>query len=180
MILRASHEITLVASTLDHINKEFESTEALALKLGAAVSNNWPPGEYDLDALTFFRERFETEGKAAEGWYGWYAVRDALGDNPRTLVGAGGYFGPPDEDGSVEIGYSILPEWQRRGYASTLVSALVANAFAIAQVNRVIAHTTDANRASIGVLQRCFFARIGPGREPGLVRFERCRECLDR
>ena len=49
--------------------------------------------------------------------------------SPPTLVGAGGYFGPPDADGTVEIGYSVLPEWQRHGYATQMTEALVNNVF---------------------------------------------------
>ena len=40
------------------------------------------------------------------------------------LVAAGGYFGPP-AGGSVEIGYSVIPEARERGYATELVEALV-------------------------------------------------------
>jgi RimJ/RimL family protein N-acetyltransferase len=139
------------------------------------VSDEWPTGEYDRDAMEFFRERLEEGGAAATGWYGWYAVRLGDADGPRALVGAGGYFGPPGEDGTVEIGYSVLPAWQRRGYASELVQALVAQAFSFPHVRRVIAHTTAGNAASVGVLARCGFAQAGPGAEPGSIRFEQPR-----
>jgi len=92
-------------------------------------------------------------------------------DSPRTLVGAGGYFGPPDAEGTVEIGYSVLPEWQRRGYASEMVQALLDHAFTFANIKRVIAHTTAANPASISVLLRCGFHAEGAGREFGTLRF---------
>ena len=87
-------------------------------------------------------------------------------------MGAGGYFGPPDGQGTVEVGYSVLPEWQRRGYASEMVEVLVKHAFTFDRVERVTAQTTEANPASIAVLLRCGFRAAGAGREVGTLRFE--------
>ena len=91
-----SHRLTLIASTLAHLRTEFESPQQLASLLNAAVSPEWPTGEYDRDAMEFFRARLEEGGEAVEGWYGWYAVRSADREGPRALVGGAGYFGPPD------------------------------------------------------------------------------------
>jgi len=164
--------LTLAAATPAHLRTELDAPERLASLLGAEVADDWPSGEYDRDAMEFFHERLREGGDAAAGWYGWYAIRHADGDGPRALVGAGGYLGPPDEDGIVEIGYSVLPEWQRRGYAGEIASALVARAFALAGVARVIAHTTLENAGSVTVLTRLGFVTAGPGPEPGIIRFE--------
>ena len=169
-----SNRLTLIASTLEHVRTELEAPEKLSGLLSAEVSKAWPTGEYDRAAMEFFRACFEAGGEAVEGWYGWYAVHDPDATSPRTLVGAAGYFGPADCDGTVEIGYSVLPEWQRRGFASEMVDSLVAHAFTFAGTKRVIAHTTAANPASIAVLARCGFQAAGVGRE-GALRFERPR-----
>ena len=165
----------MIAATLEHVRTELEAPEQLSTLLDAQVSSAWPTGEYDREAMEFFRARLEEGGKAVEGWYGWYVVRKADAHNPRALIGAGGYLGPPDADGTVEVGYSILPEWQRRGYASEIVQVLVQHAFTFAQVKRVIAHTRETNQASIGVLMRCGFLAAGAGQEAGTLRFERGR-----
>ena len=165
--------LTLIASTLAHIRTELESPERLATLLNAEVSSAWPTGEYDRDAMEFFRARMEEGGEEVEGWYGWYALRVAGSEGPRALVGAGGYFGPPDTEGTVEIGYSVLPQWQRRGYASEMVQMLVEHAFMFANVKRIIAHTTEGNPTSIAVLLRCGFHAAGAEPETGKLRFER-------
>ena len=167
-----SPRLTLIATTLEHIQVELEAPDQLSSLLNAAVSKAWPTGEYDRDAMEFFRGCFVQGGEAVEGWYGWYAVRPADTESSRALVGAGGYFGPADPAGAVEIGYSVLPEWQRRGYASEIVRMLVARAFTFDAIKQVNAHTTAANPASIAVLRRCGFIEAGVAREPGLVRFE--------
>ena len=170
-----TQRLTMVAATLEHVRIELEAPEQLSTLLDAHVSSEWPTGQYDRDAMEFFRVRFEEGGKGVEGWYGWYAVREVDVQGPRSFVGAGGYFGPPDSDGVVEIGYSVLPEWRRMGYASEIVQALLERAFCHAQVTTVIAHTTESNPASIGVLLRCGFLAADARHEAGTLRFERWR-----
>jgi hypothetical protein len=87
-----SHRLTLIASTLAHLRTELESPEQLSRLFNAVVSPAWPTGEYDRDAMEFFRARLEEGGAAVEGWYGWYAVRAADQEGPRALVGGAGYY----------------------------------------------------------------------------------------
>ena len=168
--LRTAH-LTLVPATAAHVRAELASRAGLAALLGAEVPASWPPGEYDRGAQEYFLARLDEGGDALVGWLGWYAVRDADDAAPATVVGAGGYFGPPGDDGVVEIGYSVTPEWRGRGYARELVAALVAHALSRRGVRQVVAHTGDANAASIAVLERCGFVREGSGVEPDSARF---------
>jgi RimJ/RimL family protein N-acetyltransferase len=107
------------------------------------------------------------------GWYSWYALRRANGSEPAVLIGAGGFFGPPTENATVEIGYSIVPTYERRGFASELVQALVTYALGTGTVHRIIAHTTPGNVGSIRVLEKSRFQFAGTGREPGTVQYTR-------
>ena len=166
--------MTLVAATLEHV--EAELAGRLGGLLGVEVPAGWPPGEYDRDAQDFFRERLREEGPAAVGWYGWYALLP--GSEGDALVGAGGYLGPPDAEGTVEIGYSILPEWEGRGLASELAAALADRALALPSVARVIAHTDAGNAGSRAVLERGGFRVAGDGPIPGSLRYERRKEVL--
>ena len=165
--------LRLVPTSADHVRAELEAPARFAALVEAAVPESWPPGEYDADAQRFFLDRLLAE-PGNVGGYGWYAIRAADGDAPATVVAGGGYFGPPAFDGTVEIGYSVCPEWRGRGYATELARALVAHALSHPGVTRVIAHTTAGNPASIRVLQQSGFTCVGPGGEPGTLRFE-CR-----
>ena len=57
---------------------------------------------------------------------------------------------------STELGlfYAISPAQQRRGYATEAARALVDYAFQSLRLKRVVAMTTYANRASIGVMEK--------------------------
>jgi ribosomal-protein-alanine N-acetyltransferase len=166
--------LELVPATLAHIEADMESPERLGQLLGAAVPASWPPGEYDRSAMEFFRDRL-LESDDAVGWYAWYAIHRPIDEDQPVVIGAGGYLGPPGADGVVEIGYSIAPEFQGRAFATELVQALVSQAFSVAGVVRVIAHTSPTNAGSIKVLERCGFTLVGAGSEPDTVRYERAR-----
>jgi ribosomal-protein-alanine N-acetyltransferase len=168
-----SARLELVPATLAHVEAEIESPEALGRLLSATIPASWPPGEYDRSAMEFFRARL-SEDPASVEWYGWYAVQRFEGGRS-VVIGAAGYLGPPGSDGTVEVGYSIAPEFQAQAYATEIVQALVTRAWSIPVVNRVIAHTQPSNVGSVKVLERCGFRVVDPGGESGAVEYERLR-----
>lgn len=92
-----------------------------------------------------------------------WGPRLLVADAPRTLVGWGGFKGPPDWKGAVEIGYAIAPAWEGRGVATAAARALVVEAWATPEVRVVQAHTLPgpAGAASVRVLEKLGFARDG-------------------
>jgi RimJ/RimL family protein N-acetyltransferase len=163
-----TRQLTLVAATPALLDAELESPAHLAALLKAQVEPGWPPGEYDRAAQEFFRRQMEKDGTA--GWLVWYAIRRGTPEYPAVLVGAGGYGGPPDRDGGVEIGFSVLPGWQKRGYATEMARALIENAFSESKVEQVVAHTTEDNTASRRVLEKSGFVMTGT--DNGQLRYE--------
>ncbi len=169
--------LELVACSAEHAAAELAEPNGLGTLLGVPLPDEWPPDEYDRAAVEFFHAQLAAGGDAAAGWYTWYAMRRGAEGGREALVGTAGYVGPP-RDGRVEIGYSVLAAEQRRGYATEIVQALVARAFALPEVACVFAHTVDANVASIKVLEKSGFIRAGASTDPGTVRYERFRASL--
>ena len=112
-------------------------------------------------------------GKSNDPWtYGFSLVQRGI----KTMVGKSGFKGPPTPDGVVEIAYGIFPEHQGKGYATEAAQALVSFAFNSGQVRIVRAHTLPESNASMRVLIKCGFRKIGEVIDPedGLVwRWER-------
>ncbi len=169
-LLLRTRRLDLVATTLDLIEAELQSPQSLAPLLGVVVPPGWPPGEYDRDALEYFRTQLQAGGPSHAGWYGWYAISRDLKGQRQMLVAGAGYLGPPT-GGTVEIGYSVIPEARGQGFATEIVNALLTHAYEDPSVRRVIAHTTESNVASTRVLLRCGFHRVGPGSEPESVEY---------
>jgi len=89
-------------------------------------------------------------------------------------IGDALFHGPPDERGTVDIGYGLVPAARGYGYATKAVVAMLEWAFSRSEVTRVTANTTDDNRGSIGVMARAgMTVSHGPG---GLVRGVAMRE----
>ena len=76
-------------------------------------------------------------------------VTGIVWDPERQLaVGRAGYHGPPDSEGMVEVGYSIDPQYRRRGYARAALLALLARAAADPGVRTFRATISPDNVAS--------------------------------
>ncbi len=63
--------------------------------------------------------------------------------------------------GSVEIGYGVLKDYQRQGYATEAVDALVSWALLHPAVRCVEAEAEPGNLASLRVLEKCAFLAAG-------------------
>ncbi|HET6680746.1 MAG TPA: GNAT family N-acetyltransferase [Gemmatimonadaceae bacterium] len=188
--------LRLVPATAASLNAAIEGASPLERVLGARVPGTWPPEFLDREALEYTRTRLEAGPEAAAWWMYFVLLRGASaphgsahrmngtaatgeandpGAVPSTLIGSAGYKGPPLSDGTVEIGYGIVSDQRRRGYASEVTECLVANAFAHTGVSRVIAETLPDLVGSIGVLARCGFRECGGASESFVIRFERPR-----
>jgi ribosomal-protein-alanine N-acetyltransferase len=126
-------------------------------------------------AAQYFLDQLTAGGRTAAGWYSWYALRKAEDEVPRTLVGAGGFMGPPTADGTAEISYSVATGWRGQGLGTELVGGLVQQAAATGMVYRLVAHARADNPASQQVLLHNGFVLVGPGPD-GYLRFERAVE----
>lgn len=78
-----------------------------------------------------------------------------------TVVGDIGFFGPPDDGGVVEVGYSVIPDRRRRGYATEAARAIVGWALSQPGVDVVVASCGSGNGPSIRMLERLGFQRSG-------------------
>lgn len=171
-----TQRLELVPASGELLSAALESPAALASVLGARVPRSWPPEFVDPPALQFTRDRLVMAPEQS-GWGMFFVLLAGVAD-ARVLIGTAGYKGPPAE-GTVEIGYSIVSDHQRRGYASEAVRGLLARAFGVPAVGRVIAETLPELIPSIGVLRKCGFAPVGEGSEPGVVRFELTRRAYE-
>ena len=57
----------------------------------------------------------------------WIA-RAAVDEPGGFVVGHAGFHGPPNDAGMVEVGYTVVPEYRRRGYARAMLTALLRRA----------------------------------------------------
>ena len=174
-LITQTPRLQILAASRALLTAELHKPHYFPMLLGAALPTDWPPGQYDRPAQEYFLEQLTAGGRTAAGWYGWYALRKADDTAPRTLVGAGGFMGPPDAAGTAEIGYSIAADWRGQGLGTELVAGLVQQAADTGMVCRLVARTAPDNPASQRVLLRNGFAPAGPA-DDGQLHFERTVE----
>lgn len=169
-----SRRLNLIAATADLIKLGIAGREFLSEALGVSVPQSWPPDLYGSAAMRFALTQLGNESE--QGWSFWYLV---TAKEPGELAGICGFKGRPDKRGSVEIGYSILKNFQRQGYASEAVEKLVGWAFSHYNVNEVCAETFPHLLQSIRVLEKNGFKRAGAGSETGVIRYAIARSDLN-
>jgi [ribosomal protein S5]-alanine N-acetyltransferase len=78
-----------------------------------------------------------------------------------TAVGAAGFHGAPDADGMVEVGYSVDPEFRRRGYARAAMQVLLDRANAHPDVRVLRASISPDNEPSLNLVASFGLERNG-------------------
>ena len=167
--------LELVGCSADLLRAEGDDRARFGRLLNARIPESWPPELYDDDARLWTLRTLE-DAPEHEGWWMYYLVRDDGDGQEREVIGVAGYKGPPAGDGTVEVGYGVLPEHRRRGYATEATRALLERAFAFPRVARVIAETYPHLEPSIGVMRNLGFTLEGPGSDEGVIRFTLPRE----
>jgi ribosomal-protein-alanine N-acetyltransferase len=172
----STSRLELVPATAALARAEIEQRDTFSQLLGGAmIPENWPP-ELMADHLLYFLHRLGRDPELA-GWLSWYWVLRGDTSKEPALVGCGGFGGRPQPDGTIVVGYSVLPQYQGCGYATEAVAGLLSWAFAHRKVSRVIAETFPELKPSLRVLEKLGFHYIGRGVfEPGAIRFELSRE----
>jgi citrate synthase/2-methylcitrate synthase len=90
-----------------------------------------------------------------------WVVRAVVSVPDGDVVGHAGFHGPPDENGMVEIGYSVVPEFRRRGYAKAIVRLLLERADSEPDVRTVRASISPDNEPSLATIAGFGFTQVG-------------------
>jgi RimJ/RimL family protein N-acetyltransferase len=125
-------------------------------------SRSWAAG-YPLPGTRVAARNFIQQAEAAgdSGANGQWGMFQIILRETGEVVGDIGFHGPPDEAGTVEIGYSIVEQYRGRGLVGESAVAICGLAWSRPEVNRIIARTEEGNAASAGVLRHAGFREDG-------------------
>jgi ribosomal-protein-alanine N-acetyltransferase len=90
-----------------------------------------------------------------------WVARAGVDERSGAVVGHAGFHGPPDDAGTVEVGYSVDPRWRRRGYARALLRELLRRAHEEPGVRTVRATIGPDNVASLATIAGLGFVHVG-------------------
>ncbi|XBQ17518.1 MAG: GNAT family N-acetyltransferase [Oceanicaulis sp.] len=170
--------LRLVAIDAELARLQIADRDAFFDAVGAQSEAVWPPVPEDAPRLA---EKLDILQKNPDerGWRGWVFLMGWTPGGLDRAVGTGGFFGPPDETGAIEIGYAMAASFREQGLATEAVSGLLDWAFSHANVKRVTAWTEPHLTASRRVLEKTGFTETGESPGPDgrpRVGYERLRE----
>ena len=130
---------------------------AAELEIGASIPEGFP------DHLDHFLRYRLAQLDADPTILRWLARAMVLTDaaGVRRVIGTIGFHGAPDEQGRLEVGYRIEPEYRRRGYTREAVRAMFDWAAAEEGVHRFVASIRPDNEASLGLAAGFGFVQVG-------------------
>lgn len=147
--------LKMIPFTLELMQAAIHDKARLAQLLGAEVPAEWPNPDF-AEVLPFIAEDLE-KNPTRPIWDGLILDKAA-----GMLVGDMGLKGGPDETGTADMGYSIIPAYQNRGYATEMARGLITWAFGAKGLTRITAECLDDNTGSIRVLEKLGMDRLAP------------------
>ncbi|WP_405061154.1 GNAT family N-acetyltransferase [Kribbella sp. NBC_01505] len=90
----------------------------------------------------------------------WIA-RVVVAEPEGVVVGYAGFHGGPDERGMVEVGYTVDPAYQRRGYATAMLGAMLERVAGEPAVRVVRASISPDNVGSLATVAKFGFVQVG-------------------
>ncbi len=119
--------------------------------LGMTVSRRMMTGRVR-HAIQMKMEKMEGVDPRLHPWFTYWLI---VIDEGRCGAGLVGFKGCPDANGQTEIGYGMDPAYQRQGYTTEAVRALIAWAFEDPTCQTILArHVQKDNPASSRILEK--------------------------
>jgi RimJ/RimL family protein N-acetyltransferase len=130
----------------------------------ASTHAGLPLSQYLVDESWLWRVRLEQVQKDPAS--GDWIARAAVAEPGGVVVGHGGFHGPPDAEGVVEVAYSVDPLHRRRGYAKAMLRALLERADGDPAVTAVRASIRPDNVGSRATIAGFGFRKVGEQWDP--------------
>ena len=119
---------------------------------------------YTIDETTFAEDKYVlglrnaqlTADPSQEPWL----YRVAVLRGTRQVIGRAGFHAPPDADGTVELGYSVVSAYRRQGFALEIARGLLTWGAAVG-ARVCLASVSPDNAASLATVRRLGFVKIG-------------------
>lgn len=131
-----------------------DSAAGLSRLLGIDVPRGFPNEPVKNGVLPRTLRELECD----PGYGRWSGIIVHVSD--AIVIGSMGFKSPPDELGTVEIGYDIIPKYQGQGYATEMARGLIEWGFCHAGVRQVTAECLVGNAPSIRVLEKIGMSRV--------------------
>ena len=150
-----TRRLRLIPFSLDLKKAAIHDKARLIEMLGVSIPEQWPDPDL-AEALPSFVENMEN-APTYPVW-DWLAIHRL----DQAVIGDIGFVGGPDQDGVVEVGYSIVPEYRKQGYATEMARSLIEWAIQEKSIKGITAACLNDNIGSIKVLEKIGMRQVEP------------------
>jgi RimJ/RimL family protein N-acetyltransferase len=157
LVIRSAR-LELPLLSLDQLDRLAAGDGAkVADDLGATLSASW------LDQVRWLAARRAQQLREQPGDRPWLLRAILLSgvDGSLTAIGYLNFHGAPDEQGMVEVGYTLLPEARGHGYAIEAVRAAFEWATRVHGIHRFRASVSPENDRSRNLIGKLGFQQVG-------------------
>jgi ribosomal-protein-alanine N-acetyltransferase len=129
------------------VNNDFSDLDKFGLKKG----KSWPDDDVIETLPRIINNLLRVE--APTGFESWMIIKkDTL-----EIIGDAGFKGLNHEERNIDIGYGIIKEERRNGYAEEAAAALINWAFSTELTKEITANCLAGNNSSINLLKKLNF-----------------------
>jgi RimJ/RimL family protein N-acetyltransferase len=128
---------------------------AAAVLMGVDPPTEWMEGERYVFAMR--RDQIRRDPSEQP----WLLRGIVSRESPPVAIGQIGFHEAPGEDGIVEIGYMVHPEYRRRGYAEEATRAMIGWASEQPGVRGIRASVSPDNEPSLQLVKKLGFMQTG-------------------
>ncbi len=151
--------LVIIPMTYSMVGSVIRGHYSVMEKLGIHLNGKWPLQD-TLDILYFINDNMDKNDQIS-GFDVWMIVKK----DDMTIIGDAGFKGEPDEKGEIEIGFGLVEDERRKGYAYEAVNALIEWASQNSAVRVIKADCLIDNIGSINILKKCEMREINRDNE---------------
>lgn len=156
-----SARLRFVPKTKHLADAEARGTSHLSNHLSAQIAENWPPNLVTPPVT-----------EHASGWKHSYLLHPSADGASHTLVGIAGHKKWSDDQKTLQIGTTLIPQYHGKRLGEEVVAALGTWGLAQPGIDRVICDVPAEHRASALSLERAGFTQSAEPPAPGFLRYE--------
>lgn len=148
-----TNRLRLIPFTKEICEAALRSSNAVLVERGIAPGYGWPDEE-TLDTLPRILKNLN-KVESPSGFESWMVLQK----HNNMLIGDIGFKGLPNSDGELDLGYGIIANEQKKGFAKEAASALLDWAFRQAGVKVITASCFINNLGSQNILRYLNFEK---------------------
>ncbi len=157
-----TERLRVIPLNLENLRLLIEDRQRMERNLGLQITGNMLDEHVKKAVEISLKYAIEDEKN-----YLWHTNWQIVLKEEKCSIGSLGFKNCPNENGEVEVGYDLQPEYQGKGYMTEALKEIVKWAFEQPHISSVISETEKTNKPSYRVLEKV-----------GMIKYRETEQCF--